>query len=82
MTWFPACAACSSSAPSCRTDMNLVDELFAITGALNTAGIRYAVCGGIAVTIHGVVRTVPMIRPRASATTQALKPVTSVQRRP
>lgn len=37
--------------------MNLVDELFAIVAALGAAGIRYAVCGGIAVTIHGHVRT-------------------------
>ncbi len=37
--------------------MNLVDELFAIAAALRAAGIRYAVCGGIAVTIHGAVRT-------------------------
>jgi hypothetical protein len=33
--------------------MNLVDELYAITAALTTAGVRYAVCGGVTVTIHG-----------------------------
>lgn len=37
--------------------MNLVDELHAIAGALRAAGIPYAVCGGIAVTIHGATRT-------------------------
>lgn len=37
--------------------MNLVDELHAIAGALRAAGITYAVCGGIAVTIHGATRT-------------------------
>lgn len=37
--------------------MNLVDELFAVTRALGEAGIAHAVCGGIAVTIHGAVRT-------------------------
>ena len=37
--------------------MNLVDELHAIAGALTAAGIDYAVCGGIAVTIHGATRT-------------------------
>ena len=37
--------------------MNLVDELHAVAAALEGAGIRYAVCGGLAVTIHGAVRT-------------------------
>lgn len=37
--------------------MNIVDELHAITAALRTAGIPYAVCGGIAVTVHGATRT-------------------------
>jgi len=37
--------------------MNLVDELHAIARALREAGIVYAVCGGIAVTIHGATRT-------------------------
>ena len=37
--------------------MNLVDELLAITGALREAGVEYAVCGGIAVTIHGATRS-------------------------
>ena len=36
--------------------MNLVDELHAIAAALAAAGIPYAVCGGIAVTMHGFVR--------------------------
>lgn len=37
--------------------MNIVDELHAIAAALRTAGIPYAVCGGIAVTAHGATRT-------------------------
>ncbi len=37
--------------------MNLVDELFSIARALHGAKITYAVCGGIAVTIHGATRT-------------------------
>jgi hypothetical protein len=37
--------------------VNLVAELHAIAAALRHAGIRYAVCGGIAVTIHHATRT-------------------------
>ena len=37
--------------------MNLVDELHAVAAALTAAGIRYAICGGVAVTIHGAVRS-------------------------
>ncbi len=37
--------------------MNLVDELFAVVKALHEAEVPYAVCGGIAVTIHGATRT-------------------------
>lgn len=37
--------------------VNLVDELHTITGALQDAGVRYAVCGGLAVTMHGASRT-------------------------
>ncbi|MBW2462158.1 MAG: hypothetical protein JRH11_10980, partial [Deltaproteobacteria bacterium] len=37
--------------------MNLIDELHAVAAALHDAEIDYAVCGGIAVTIHGAVRT-------------------------
>lgn len=37
--------------------MNIVDELHAIAAALGTAGVPYAVCGGIAVTAHGATRT-------------------------
>jgi len=33
--------------------VNLVDELHAIAAALRSDGIRYAVCGGLAVTIYG-----------------------------
>lgn len=37
--------------------MNLVDELHAIAAALTEAGIEYAVCGGVAVTMHGATRS-------------------------
>jgi 2-hydroxychromene-2-carboxylate isomerase len=37
--------------------VNLVDELHAVTAALESDGIPYAVCGGVAVTIHGATRT-------------------------
>jgi hypothetical protein len=37
--------------------VNLVDELHRIAAALRSAGIVYAVCGGVAVTIHGATRT-------------------------
>lgn len=37
--------------------MNIVDELHAIAAALRVAGVRYAVCGGIAVTAYGATRT-------------------------
>jgi hypothetical protein len=37
--------------------MNVVDELHAVAAALTAAGVPYAVCGGLAVTMHGVVRT-------------------------
>ncbi len=37
--------------------MNLVDELHAIAAALTTAAIPYAVCGGVAVTVHGATRS-------------------------
>ncbi len=37
--------------------MNLVDELHSICAALTEAGIRYAVCGGIAVTAYGATRS-------------------------
>ena len=37
--------------------MNLVDELHAVASALVTAGVRHAVCGGIAVTVHGATRS-------------------------
>ena len=36
--------------------MNLVDELYAGAAALTADGIRYAVCGGVAVTAHGAPR--------------------------
>jgi hypothetical protein len=37
--------------------MNLVDELQTVSTALVDAGIRHAICGGIAVTIYGATRT-------------------------
>lgn len=37
--------------------MNLVDELHAVAATLERESIPYAVCGGIAVTIHGATRT-------------------------
>jgi hypothetical protein len=37
--------------------VNIVDELYAITAALNAAAIPYAVCGGVAVSAHGAPRT-------------------------
>jgi hypothetical protein len=37
--------------------VNLVDELHTIARTLHEAGIQYAVCGGLAVTIHGATRT-------------------------
>ena len=37
--------------------MNLVDELHRVAAALADAEVVYAVCGGIAVTIHGATRT-------------------------
>ena len=37
--------------------MNIVDELHAVAAALRTAGIPYAVCGGIAVTVYGATRS-------------------------
>lgn len=37
--------------------MNLVTELHAVAAALARAGVRHAVCGGVAVTIHGATRS-------------------------
>lgn len=37
--------------------MDLVAELHAIAAAIGGAGLRYAIVGGLAVTIHGAVRT-------------------------
>ena len=37
--------------------MNLVDELHRIVRALRKAGIEHAICGGVAVMIHGATRT-------------------------
>jgi hypothetical protein len=35
----------------------LVDELHAIAAALGSARVTYAVCGGVAVTVHGATRS-------------------------
>jgi len=37
-------------------DMDLIDEFSNLTAALSHAGVSFAVCGGIAVGIHGFVR--------------------------
>jgi hypothetical protein len=37
--------------------VNIVAELHAVAAALARAGIRHAVCGGVAVTIHGATRS-------------------------
>jgi hypothetical protein len=37
--------------------VNLVTELHAIENALVRAGVRHAICGGVAVTIHGSTRS-------------------------
>lgn len=37
--------------------MNIVDDMHAIAAALDGAGIAYAICGGLAVTIHGAPRS-------------------------
>jgi hypothetical protein len=36
--------------------VNLVAELHAVSAALARAGLRHAICGGVAVTIHGATR--------------------------
>jgi len=33
--------------------MDLIDELVALIKALNDAGVRYALCGGLAMAVHG-----------------------------
>lgn len=60
--------------------MNLVDELYAVTNALEAAGLTYAVCGGIAVTIHGATRTtrdIDLLVPgeRLTAVLDAVRPL-------
>ncbi|MBM4396141.1 MAG: nucleotidyltransferase [Deltaproteobacteria bacterium] len=37
--------------------LDLIDELLGVVRCLGSAGVGYAVCGGLAVTIHGAVRT-------------------------
>lgn len=36
--------------------LNLYDELLVLLGALNDAGAEYALCGGLAMAVHGNVR--------------------------
>ncbi|HEY0709365.1 MAG TPA: hypothetical protein VGG33_21325 [Polyangia bacterium] len=36
--------------------MNFFDELQAVLGALEASGIDYALCGGVALAIHGAPR--------------------------
>ena len=57
--------------------MKLVDELFGLIDALDDAGVEYAVCGGIALAVHGrprftkdidfLVRAADLERVRAAA---------------
>ena len=37
--------------------VNIVDELHAVAAALVNAGVRHAVCGGVAVTVYGATRS-------------------------
>lgn len=37
--------------------MELLDELLLLVGEFETRGVPYALCGGLAVNIHGIVRT-------------------------
>jgi len=60
--------------------MNLVDELYAIARTLKQAGIPYAVCGGVAVTMHGATRTtkdIDLLVPpeHVAAALEALRPL-------
>ncbi len=60
--------------------MDIVDELYAITAALNAAAISYAVCGGIAVTAHGAPRTtkdidIAIARPDVPRALEAVAPL-------
>ena len=36
--------------------MNIKDELLELVEVFNTAGIKFAVCGGLALVVHGFVR--------------------------
>lgn len=50
--------------------LDLYDELVALLGALEEAGVDYAVCGGLAMAIHGFPRAtvdVDLVVPPASA---------------
>ena len=51
--------------------MNLKDELFLIVETLERGGVEYALCGGMAVAVHGYVRAtkdIDLLIPRASNT--------------
>jgi hypothetical protein len=43
--------------------VNLVTELHAVAAALVRAGVRHAICGGVAVTIHGATRSTKDVLP-------------------
>lgn len=60
--------------------MNLVSELHAIAAALRAAGVTYAVCGGVAVTAHGAIRSTKDIdilvaRDDLAAALEAIRPL-------
>lgn len=60
--------------------MNLVSELHAVAAALASGRIRYAICGGVAVTIHGATRSTKDIdiligEADVDAVMEALRPI-------
>ena len=50
-------ASVASGAHGSLARVNLVDELHAVAAALVQAGIKHAVCGGVAVTVYGATRS-------------------------
>jgi hypothetical protein len=66
--------------PRYARSVNIVDELHAVSGALRATGIPHAICGGIAVTIHGAIRTtkdidVLVARADVSRALDAVRPI-------
>jgi hypothetical protein len=55
--------------------MNLVTELHAVCAALVRAQIRHAICGGVAVTIHGAICKRALRRSRGPAPRRAARPM-------